>query len=389
MDKLALFGGEASCLQQQIPEKFSEDEIEAAVQVIREGTLSVFRGGTQVHSFEQEFADYIGTRHALATTSGTTALHCAVASYGFPAGSEVLVPAVTFISTASVVLQEGLHPVFVDIDEYYCMCPEDMERKITPQTRAVIPVHLYGHPAQMDAINAIAKKYGLVVIEDACQSHGAMYNGIHTGNLGDIGCFSFYQTKNMTCGEGGMLTFNDDAFFSHLCMIKENGSPRNSNTWYHYDRLGFNYNMTELQGAIGRIQLGKLEHNNNHRRSIAAVYDHVLHPFDLALPRTAANVLHARHNYPVVLGKRYAGKRDFIVDALRAEGVPVDVAYPCTLYQTALFKSNLYNKDCPKAEAMTGNMFTLFTDGAITQALAENIGISVGKVLRCLDSEIL
>lgn len=384
MSTLAIHGGTPVFSRYETKEKYhkySKREIEAVTRVVENGTLSCFRGGNEVKSFEREFAAYINCKYALATTSGTTALHTAIASFEFPRGSEVLVPAVTFVSTASVVLQEGLTPVFVDIDENYCMDPNDLANKITEKSKAIIPVHLYGHPAKMDEINKIAKRYGLIVIEDACQSHGAEYRGVKTGALGDIGCFSFYETKNMTCGEGGMITCSDIEIFDRLCLVKEHGSPRTSKTWYNYKVLGYNYNMTELQAAIGRVQLQNLDMNNKIRENNVKIYKSMLDGLDLELPEYASDVSCVYHNLPVLLPEHLKDGRDFIVDALKAEGVPVDIAYPQPLYKTMLFQKLNINAYCPRAESVTARLFTLFTDKSIDTEIIELTAEAIRKVL--------
>ena len=364
--------------------KYSELERNAVIDVINRGTLSSFRGGQEVKQFEKEFANYIHCKYALTTTSGTTALHTAIASLCLPKGSEILVPALTFVSTASVVIQEGLIPVFVDVDKHFCLDPCDLLKKITPKSRAIIPVHLYGHPAQMDKIMAIAHIHNLFVIEDACQSHGATYRGQKTGTIGDIGCFSFYETKNMSCGEGGMITCSNDELFAELCLIKEHGSPRAAKTWYQYERLGYNYSMTELQAAIGRVQLRRLDENNNNRRKNAAYYREVLSGLNIELPKHADDVDCVYHNFPVLLPAALGTYRDFIVDALRAEGVPIDIAYPQPLYRTQLFKEMHITANCPYVENVTSRLFTLFTDGAIDNETIELTGIALKKVLTFL-----
>jgi dTDP-4-amino-4,6-dideoxygalactose transaminase len=278
--KLAIHGGRPVQKSGKIKSAIGKEELLAAKNVVKGGVLSSFRGGNEVRSFESSFAEYVGASNGLATTSGTTALHTCVAALGLTPNDEVLVPALTFVSTASVVVQESAKVVFVDVGDDYCMDPGDLERKITPRSKAVIPVHLYGRPAPMDEIRKIAKKFNLVVIEDACQSHGATYKDSKTGSLGDAGCFSFFQTKNMTCGEGGMITTSSADYYDKLCQRREHGSPRSSTTWYNYEVLGYNYNMTEVQGAIGKVQLAKLDTMNNARIANAKLYDESLGGLD-------------------------------------------------------------------------------------------------------------
>ena len=382
---MAFFGGDKVIQTTNNKSVEYDDEAKAAYDVIRKGVFSQFRGGAQVRAFEQEFASFVGTKYALSTTSGTTALHTAIAALNLPQNSEVLVPAVTFVSTASIVLQQGLKPIFVDINKNYCIDTDDMQKKITDRTKAVIPVHLFGHPADMDTIKDIANKKQIVVIEDACQSHGAEYKGKKTGNLGDLGCFSFYQTKNMTCGEGGMITFSNQDYYDTLRLLRENGSPYGTDTWYNYNCLGYNYNLTEIQAAIGRVQLRKLNENNLHRRKISHIYDTLLQGSEFVIPQVSTEIIHARHNYPILLPDRLVSQRDLFLKYLRAEGVPADIAYPCTLYQTELFSNSSYNRDCPYAEYITKRIVTLFTDNAISEEIARLTTVALNKVLYWMD----
>lgn len=379
-NELALYGG--TPVTKPIPRKSSigSEELAAAETVVKNGVLSGFRGGASVRAFEQAFAEYVGTKYAVATTSGTTALHASVASLGLKKGDEVLVPALTFVSTASVALQEGLTVVFVDIDDDYCMDVQDLKSKITEKSKAIIPVHLYGRPAQMEEIISIAKEHNLVVIEDACQAHGAEYEGKKAGNLGDIGCFSFFETKNMTCGEGGMVTTSDDELYRQICLRREHGSPRNTNTWYAYNVLGYNYNMTEVQGAIGKVQLGKLDAMNRGRVDNAQLYYKYLADLELTLPPEPKRSTNVYHNFPVLLPEKYREKRDLFIKAMQAEGIPIDVAYPCTLYQTKLFIDAGITGDCPRAEDISSRLFTLFTDNAIDEKVIIDTVEAIKKV---------
>lgn len=389
-EKLAIHGGAPVTTMGEMVSTVGQEESNAVKAMIDEtGVLSGFRGGKSVRKFEAAFAAYVGTKYAVATTSGTTALHTSVAALNLTSTDEVLVPAMTFVSTASVVIQEGARVVFVDVDETYCMDPKDLIAKITPNTKAIIPVHLYGQPADMDAINKIAKDHNLIVIEDACQSHGAEYNGNKTGSLGDIGCFSFFQTKNMTTGEGGMITTSDKELYTQLRLRREHGSPSDSSTWYNYSLLGYNYNMTEMQGVVGLVQLGKLESMNQTRIDNSALYDTYLKDLDLTLPVTRDGVKHARHNYPVLLPKRLVSQRDFFVSALHAEGIPIDVAYPKALYDTALFVDRGITGNCPSSEDYSARLFTLFTDAAIDEETIMHTRTAIEKVLAYLQENTL
>lgn len=383
--KLAIFGG-TPVLSTTPPIKSSvgKAELAAVNSTLADGVLSAFRGGPRVRAFEKAFAAYVGTSYAVATTSGTTALHASLSALGLQKGDEVLVPAMTFVSTASVALQENLSVVFVDIDEYFCMDVDDLKSKITSKSKAIIPVHLYGQSARMREIMEIAAKHSLFVIEDACQAHGALDRDKKTGNLGDVGCFSFFETKNMTCGEGGMITTSNKKFYEQICLRREHGSPRNSSTWYDYKKLGYNYNMTELQGAIGLAQLAKLDDMNAARKANAALYSRHLKGLGLDLPKIRRGSQSVFHNYPVLLPKKLRSKRAFFVDAMRAEGIPIDIAYPTTLYQTELFVRLGIDGNCPFAEDASSRLFTLFTDSAINETVIMATSHAIQKILMYL-----
>lgn len=382
MEKLALYGGtpviEKSNSQIR---RYGIEEENAVRNVIKNGEISVFRGGKYVKEFEHLFAEYMSVGNAVTTTSGTTALHTSLAALDLSAGSEVAVPSLTFVSTVSVVLQQNLKPVFIDIDENYCLSTEDMKNKITDKMKVIIPVHIYGHPANMVEIMKIAEEHNLYVIEDACQAHGAKINNKKVGTFGDLGCFSFFETKNMACGEGGMITTNNSDLFLKVKLKKEHGSPTNSETWYSYQELGYNYSMTELQAAIGIEQLKKLDLNNKIRKNNANMYKKVLGNLPLSFQKERADVTCVYHNFPVLLPKELSAKRDLFVKALKAEGVPVDIAYPQPLYKTELFRKLGYNLFLPKVEDMTSRLFTLFTDSSINKELINEIGQAIEKVL--------
>lgn len=388
MDKLAIHGGKPVRNKKKWKEpSLGAEELKAVNRVIKSGLLSKFRGGPEVKKFEQEFAKYIGTKYAIAASSGTTALHASFSALLLKEGSEVMVPALTFISTASVVLQEKLKPVFVDIDEAFCLDPQDLEKKITRKTKAIIPVHLYGHPANMPLIQKIARHYNLFVIEDACQAHGAAIENKRVGSFGDFGCFSFFQTKNMSCGEGGMITTSNKSLYRTTRLKREHGSPSDSPNWYSYSCLGYNYSMTELQAAIGREQLKKLDQFNRQRIINAQKYIKTLGGKGLSFIETCPKYVNVFHNLPVLLPFSLKAKRDFFVETLRAEGIPVGVAYPYPLYKTKLFKKIGIKANCSKAEGFSSRIFNLFTDPTIDPSLIEDTKKAIEKVLNYIKKE--
>lgn len=388
MSELALLGGKPIRTKSKWKSSpFGIEELKAVRRVIESGLLSKFRGGPEVKKFEQEFASYIDTQYAIATTSGTTALHTALSVLSLKEGSEVIVPALTFVSTASVVLQERLKPVFVDVDKTFCLDPKDLEKKITKKTKAIIPAHIYGHPSNMALITKIARCGDLFIIEDACQAHGAAVGNKKVGSIGNFGCFSFFQTKNMSCGEGGMVTTSDKSLYKAARLKREHGSPLDSPSWYFYQTLGYNYNMTEFQAAVGREQLRKLDQFNRRRIINAKKYIKVLENKGLSFIETRPGYKNVFHNLPVLLPLSLRKKRDFFVEALQAEGIPVGVAYPCPLYKTRLFIKAGVEANCPRAEEVASRIFNLFTDPTIDPSLINDTQKAIEKIFTFLKSE--
>ncbi|MBD2461878.1 DegT/DnrJ/EryC1/StrS family aminotransferase [Oscillatoria sp. FACHB-1407] len=231
--------------------------------------------GQYITTFEEQFAEYCGTKYALTTSSGTTALHLALESYGIKAGDEVIVPDLTFIATANAVAYTGAKPVLVDIEEdTLCIDPVAIEKAITPNTKAIIAVHLYGHPANMPEINRIATQHGLIVIEDAAEAHGASIHGRRTGALGHCGVFSFYGNKVITCGEGGMLTTDDEDLYCRARYLRDHAMSSTKRYWH--DEIGFNYRMTNLQAALGLAQLHRIDDFLSQKQAIFEQYHYYL-----------------------------------------------------------------------------------------------------------------
>ncbi|MEM2250399.1 MAG: DegT/DnrJ/EryC1/StrS aminotransferase family protein, partial [Candidatus Bathyarchaeia archaeon] len=233
--------------------QIGEEEIEAVAKVLKSGILTHALGaGPMVKKFEEEFARFVEAKHAIAVNSGTAALHMALAAAGVKQGDEVVLPSFTFVATAETVVLAGARPVFVDINpETYNVSPEAVEKALTKKTKAVIAVDLYGSPADLKPIREIADKHGLKVIEDAAQAHGAVYKGKPVGSFADVACWSFYASKNMTTGEGGMVTTNDDEIAGTLRLIRSHGEKEK----YKSVLLGHNYRMPEIEAAIGIVQL--------------------------------------------------------------------------------------------------------------------------------------
>lgn len=247
----------------------SGNEKKYVIDCIETGWISSL--GSYVRQFEEQFAEYCRVKHAISVANGTVALHLALISTGIGPGDEVIVPSLTFVATANVVRHAGAKPVFVDVDEsYWTLDPIKLEEKITSRTKAIIPVHLYGHPADMDRILKIAEAHQLIVIEDAAEAHGAEYKGKKVGGLGNLGCFSFYGNKTLTTGEGGMVLTDDDNFAERARFLKDHGMSKERRYWH--PEIGYNYRMTNLQAAVGVAQLERLDSIVSRKREIAAYY---------------------------------------------------------------------------------------------------------------------
>jgi perosamine synthetase len=249
--------------------EIGEEELRNVVEAVKSGWVS--SKGKFIEEFEDSFAKYIGVRYGVATSNGTAALHLALAALHIGKGDEVIVPDLTFAATINVVIYVGAKPVIVDVNpDYWCMDPEKLEKAITPNTKAIIPVHLYGHPCDMDAIMEIASKHNLYVIEDAAEAHGAEYKGKRIGSFGHISCFSFYGNKIITTGEGGMCLTNDNELAERMKILRDHGMNPVKRYWH--DVVGFNYRMTNLQAALGLAQLVKIERFIEKKREIAKIY---------------------------------------------------------------------------------------------------------------------
>ena len=297
-----------------------EEEIKEVVKVLRSGMLAQ---GKLVEEFERSFASYVGTKYAIAVSNGTAALHVALISLGIGPGDEVAVPSYTFYATASSVILSGARPVFVDVDpKTGTMDPQDLSRKISDRMRAVIPVHVHGHPADLDSIREVLGDREIFILEDSAQAHGALYKGSKVGSIGEVGAFSFYPTKNMTTGEGGIITTDDEYVYRRAKAIRDQGQT--SKYEHHY--VGFNYRMTEINAAIGLVQLRKLDAFNARRKEIASIYTEELSGI-VDTPYVADWADPVWHLYPVRVGD----KRDEAVAKLRELGVLARPAYPMPL----------------------------------------------------------
>lgn len=309
--------------------------------------------GPNVQAFEGEYAAYLGVEQAIGVSDGTTALHLALRACNVGAGDEVITVSHTFIATAEAILLAGARPVFVDIDPLtYTMDPAQLEAAITRRTRAIIPVHLYGQCADMDAIMEIARRHNLPVIEDACQAHGAIYKGRRAGGLGTLAAFSFYFSKNLGAyGEAGMVTTNDAELARKVRMMRDHGSEKR----YYHEMLGWNGRLDELQAAVLRVKLPHLEHWNALRRQHAATYQRALAGSGVQTPHAAAYNQHVYHLYVIRLAQR---------EALRAwlneRGIGTGIHYPVPTHLQQSFASAGYALgSLPVTEQVAGEVLSL------------------------------
>lgn len=307
-----------------------KEEKESVLRVLDSGCLAQ---GPEVAAFEKEFSEFCGASFATASTSGTTALQLAMLALGIGEGDEVITTPFSFIASANSILYTGAKPVFCDIDPVtFNIDPNEIEKYITAKTKAILPVHLYGHPADMDAIMEIAKRHKLLVIEDACQAHGAMCKGKTVGSIGDAAAFSFYPTKNMATGEGGMATFKDKAAYERALMIRAHGMK----VRYYHEILGYNFRMTDIAAAIGREQLKKLSGFNAKRKANAEYLLAVITNPKVVLPTVLAGCEHVWHQFTVRVPDR-----DKAVEKLTEMGIGTGVHYPVCINEQEYYTKDL------------------------------------------------
>ncbi len=334
-----------------------QEEIDAVADVLRSGQ---FASGPQVEAFEQAFAAYCGAKYAAAVSDGTAALFIALQAMGIGKGDEVLVPAMTFFASVTSIVYVGATPVFVDIDEDdLCLSPEHAQEVITDRTRCILPVHLFGAAAKMDRINALAQKHNIVVLEDCAQAHGTLYDGQRVGGLGNTGAFSFFATKHMTTGEGGIITSDDAAVIEKAKILRSHGMTGRDD----HGELGFNNRMNEIEAALGLVQLTKLDDLNSRRiKNSEYLLEHLsdLNWAHFPLPKDAK----AGHTYfwcPLMLPVG-AGSIDALKEHLNSHNIGYRHRYSAPLYkQEALRKAGLDYSDIhlPNVERITGRVIGL------------------------------
>jgi dTDP-4-amino-4,6-dideoxygalactose transaminase len=354
----------------------ADEEIAAVVDTLRSGWLTI---GPRTREFEQVFAQSVGAAHAVAVNSCTAALHLALDAIELQPGEEVITSTLTFTATGAAIIHAGGRPVLVDCTpDTLNIDPEDVRRKITPRTRAIVPVHYSGHPASMDDILQIAGQHHLAVVEDAAHALPASYRGRRVGTIGDVTAFSFYATKNLTTGEGGMLTTADASLAERLRTRRLHGMSRDAwrrysaeGSWrYDVAYPGFKYNMTDIAAAMGLVQLRRLPALHQRRRRLAALYNELLSGIpELGLPVTRAEVEHAWHLYVVRLRpERLRIHRDAVIELLKAQGVATQVHFiPLHLHSYYAGAFGYRPEDFPVASAAAERIlslpfFTLMSD---------------------------
>ena len=344
-------------------QSIDEEDIQAVVSVLRSDYLTT---GPAIAEFEKTVADYVGAKYAAAVSNGTAALHAACRAAGIGAGDEVILTPLTFAASANCVLYCGGTPVFADVDEKtYNMDPNDIERKITKRTKAIIAVHLAGQPCDMQAVHKIAKDHNLIVIEDAAHALGSVYKGKKIGGISDMTTFSFHPVKPVTTGEGGMIVTNDDAFYQSLCLFRSHGITRDGalmtkdgGPWFYQQLdLGYNYRITDIQCALGISQMKKLDDFIARRRELSKRYDAAFADCpDIITPYQMPEADSGWHLYIIQVKN---GDRRKIFEKLRAEGIGVNVHY-IPVYLHPYYQEHGYQDvHCPMAEKIYSRMISL------------------------------
>jgi perosamine synthetase len=360
-----------------------EEELQNVAGAIRSGWIS--SKGKFIPEFEEKFARYCGVKYGVATSSGTTALHLALVTLGIGPGDEVIVPTLTFIATANAVVYNRAKPIFVDSHpDYWCLDPEEIEKAITSGTRAIIPVHLYGHPCDMDTITDIARRHNLYVVEDAAEANGAGYRGKKVGSLGDIACFSFYGNKIITTGEGGMCLTNDEKLAEKMRTLRDHGM--NPNRRYWHETIGFNYRMTNMQAAVGVAQLEKLDRFIEKKRQIASWYAEGLK--DLAEQRLIK--LHPEMPwakcvywmYSILVEDGFGIGRDELMQRLFEKGIETRPLF----YPIHIMPPYEDNDAFPVAEEIAAKGVNLPSGVGLTRKTIREIVVIVNQLSRCKTS---
>ena len=349
-----------------------KEEVNAAIQ----GVLDTcqFTLGSEVVAFEKEFAAYSQAKHGMGVNTGTSALHLSLLAADIGPGDEVITVPFTFVASVAAIYYTGATPVFVDIDpKTYVMDPKAVEAAITPRTRAIIPVHLYGQMVDMDPIMAIAKKHNLVVVEDACQAHGAEYKGRRAGSIGDMGCFSFYPGKNLGAyGEGGLVTTGNDEYARKIRMLRDWGAEKK----YHHVLKGYNFRLEGIQGAVLRVKLKYLEKWTEARRTAAANYNRFFAGSNIPVPFAEAHNRHVYHIYAIRTAHRQAWQ-----DALNAQGIQNGIHYPTPVHLLPAYADLGYKAgQFPHSEKAAAEELSLPMFPELTEKQCETVANAVKEL---------
>jgi len=352
-----------------------QEEIHSVSEVIRSGMLAQ---GPKVEEFEYAFAKYCDSTHGIAVNSGTAALHAALLALGIGSGDEVIVPAFTFFATASSVCMCGARPVFADVEEdTFNLSIESLEKNLSQKTRAIIGVHLFGLPFAIRPVAEICGERGIHFIEDAAQAHGAIYHGKKVGSFGVAGCFSFYPTKNMTTGEGGMVTTHDPDLAAVIRRYINHGQSQK----YLHTCIGYNFRLTDIGAAIGLAQLKKLADFNKKRQETAAYYNDHIRCQGIILPEVTPGTEHVYHQYVIRVTEECRLTRDQLAIELREKGIGTAVHYPIPLHRQPVFEECAKKSRCPVADQLAGEVLSLPVHPLVTNEEREYIAACINEVI--------
>jgi perosamine synthetase len=360
--------------------QIGEEEIEAVVKVMRRGPLTNALGaGPVVTKFENDFAKFAGVNHAVAVNTGTAALHSAIVAAGVKQGDEVILPSFTFVATAEAVVMAGGKPVFADIDpETYHLALAEIEENVTKKTKAIVPVDLYGLPVDIKPIRKIAAEHGLAVVEDAAQAHGATCAGKPAGVFADAACWSFYASKNMTTGEGGVVTTDSDEMAETLRLIRTHGEKAK----YASLMLGTNYRMSEIQAAIGVVQLKKLPAFVAKRRANAQRLTKILAETErLQLPKETEDQQHSWYLYTVRLKDGDEAERNKVLEELKKKGIGAAAYYVHPVHTMPYYLESFGERKLPETEKAAKQVFSLPIHPGVTEAQVDYIGKTLLQLL--------
>lgn len=327
-----------------------KSDIDQAIAGVLQSTQFIL--GPQGQLFEQEIAEYLDARHAIGVASGTDALHLALRAAGLGAGDEIITTPFTFIATAEAIAYVGATPVFIDIDpKTFNLDIDEVKQSITSKTRAIMPVHLFGQPADLGALKNLCDSHDLLLIEDCAQSCGAMYSGKMTGTWGDFGCYSFFPSKNLGCfGDGGLIVTDDDHLAQEVRVLRNHGSRER----YHHHVIGVNSRLDEVQAAILRVKLGHLDRFNEQRRSNAHLYSRLLRELGVEAPYEDGKGNHVYHQYTIL-----TDQRETLQSALKQNNIASAIYYPVPLHQQEVFASSCQDLELPVAEKTSKRVLSL------------------------------